>query len=173
MLARLCVAGSEKKKGGKGANKRKLNTPAASINLEESAPRGFVCPITLSLMKDPVIAADGHSCVPPLIFPCCLKCDGLLTSHYLHAQYCRYERTAIEKWLREQKQTSPLTNLHLPHSLLIANHALKSSIDDYNVALAHKAAANTKLSTSKKTSAKSKKPSSSPATSSAKRRKRS
>ena len=26
-----------------------------------SAPRGFLCPITLQVMRDPVIAADGHT----------------------------------------------------------------------------------------------------------------
>jgi len=48
-------------------------------------------------MKDPVIAADGHT----------------------------YERSAIEIWLKKH-DTSPLTNLRLPHKHLVPNYALKS-----------------------------------------------
>ena len=43
----------------------------------------LVCPITLEIMSDPVVAADGRT----------------------------YERSAIEDWLSTGKQTSPLTNL--------------------------------------------------------------
>jgi hypothetical protein len=75
--------------------------PAAGAE-EKYVPMGFKCPITLALMTDPVIAADGHS----------------------------YERKEIEKWL-VGKGTSPLTNLELPHKLLVSNHALKSSIEEF------------------------------------------
>lgn len=67
-----------------------------------SMPRGFFCPITQLVMENPVIAADGHS----------------------------YENEAIEKWLSTH-DTSPLTNLRLPHKFLVQNHALKSSIDSF------------------------------------------
>ena len=69
---------------------------------DNKIPRGFVCPITQAIMVDPVIAADGHS----------------------------YERSAIVRWFQSH-QTSPMTNLPLPHKLLVQNHALKSSIDDF------------------------------------------
>lgn len=64
----------------------------------------FVCPITHDTMRDPVQAADGHT----------------------------YERTAIEKWLREHN-TSPQTNLPLAHMELTSNHALRQAIDDYHL----------------------------------------
>jgi hypothetical protein len=70
-----------------------------SRQLRESVNKEFVCPITMLLMVEPVIAADGYS----------------------------YERAAIEKWLRD-KHTSPMTNLPLPHKGLTPNRAIKSAI---------------------------------------------
>ena len=55
------------------------------------------CPITQEEMKDPVVAADGHS----------------------------YERTDITKWLQNNR-TSPMTNEGLADTSLRANHALRS-----------------------------------------------
>ncbi len=51
------------------------------------------------VMRDPVIAADGHT----------------------------YERTAMEIWL-QQHQTSPVSGKELKHSRLIPNLAAKSAI---------------------------------------------
>jgi hypothetical protein len=53
----------------------------------------------MTTFSDPVIAADGHS----------------------------YERSAIEAWLQHHN-TSPLTNLPLPHKHLVPNRAIKSAI---------------------------------------------
>jgi len=63
----------------------------------------LTCPITLSLMVDPVICtADGIT----------------------------YEREAIESWLRNNK-TSPTTNLVIPpNAMLIPNHALRGAIEE-------------------------------------------
>lgn len=60
----------------------------------------FRCPITLSVMRDPVIAADGHS----------------------------YEREALEAWLRSHR-TSPLTGARLEHMHVTPNHRLRSLIE--------------------------------------------
>jgi len=65
-------------------------------------PADFLCPITLELMIDPVVASDGHS----------------------------YERAAITQWL-EHHDTSPKTNETLKCKLLIANLTLKSMILEY------------------------------------------
>lgn len=67
-----------------------------------SMPQSFRCPIKLELMERPVIAADGHT----------------------------YEEEAIRKWLGEN-DTSPVTNVPLPHKELIPNHNLKSLISDW------------------------------------------
>lgn len=67
------------------------------------APRGYICPITLGLMRFPVIAADGNS----------------------------YERSAIEKWFTDGNHSSPITNLPMDHQNLIANRALQTAIDEF------------------------------------------
>mmetsp|Transcript_37104 Transcript_37104/g.67200 ORF Transcript_37104/g.67200 Transcript_37104/m.67200 type:complete len:475 (+) Transcript_37104:117-1541(+) len=60
----------------------------------------FACPITRELMKDPVIAQDGHT----------------------------YDRSAIEMWLRNHT-TSPKTGQEMA-SVLIPNHNLKRLLED-------------------------------------------
>ena len=62
-------------------------------------PDHLVCPITLEVMDDPVICADGIT----------------------------YERSAITKWL-EKHSTSPKTNLQLTNKTLIPNLSLKIAI---------------------------------------------
>jgi hypothetical protein len=69
--------------------------------LKSRIPDSFYCPITMELMKDPVMAKDGFV----------------------------YERNAIEMWLQQHK-TSPLTNLQLEDISLIPCHRIKNAIDD-------------------------------------------
>ena len=59
------------------------------------------CPISLSLMRDPVQTADGIT----------------------------YEREEIEKWLRDS-DISPKTLLPLPHKTLVVNYAIKGCIEE-------------------------------------------
>ena len=73
-----------------------------SKNTETLIPNEYLCPITLSLMKDPVLAADGHS----------------------------YERTAISKWLQKH-DTSPKNGNKLEHLNLTPNHAIRSLIEEF------------------------------------------
>jgi len=68
-----------------------------------NVPKDFVCPITLEIMENPVIAADGHS----------------------------YERTALENWLKNGTKTSLLTRKQLGHERMIENISLKKVIDDF------------------------------------------
>jgi hypothetical protein len=63
-------------------------------------PPDAICPLTLELMEDPVVVADGHS----------------------------YERRAIEAWFARGHRRSPRTNLPLPHPVLVPNHALRGLI---------------------------------------------
>jgi len=74
----------------------------------------FVCPIGLDILRDPVVAADGHT----------------------------YERAKIEEWIRRQqgfdfgaRVRSPKTLNDLAHTMLIPNHALKKSMDEAIAAL--------------------------------------
>ena len=60
----------------------------------------MLCPISCEIMKDPVVAADGHS----------------------------YERVCIEAWLATGCQTSPVTNDPLPSPALLPNHMARKMI---------------------------------------------
>lgn len=66
-------------------------------------PNMFICPILKDVMENPCVAADGYT----------------------------YDRKAIEEWL-EQNDTSPMTNLPLPHKNLLPNYTLLSAITEWN-----------------------------------------
>tara|TARA_B100000214_G_scaffold324626_1_gene261714 strand:- start:1681 stop:2469 length:789 start_codon:yes stop_codon:yes gene_type:complete len=65
-------------------------------------PEHFCCPMSLSIMKDPVIAADGKS----------------------------YERYSIESWFCKGKVSSPLTNEKFITAKLYPNINLRSAIEE-------------------------------------------
>lgn len=67
-------------------------------------PHSFLCPIRHAVMRDPVIAGDGHS----------------------------YEREAIERWIQSRGR-SPLTTNPLSLDTLIPNLNLKQQIDEYRL----------------------------------------
>ena len=69
---------------------------------EPQVPDALCCPISMEIMRDPVIAADGHT----------------------------YERAEIEAWFANNR-TSPKTGAVLPHGSLIPNHAAKAMISDF------------------------------------------
>jgi len=76
---------------------------------EDQFPQSFYCPLTLQLMKDPVVDPEGNS----------------------------FEREAVEDWLK-RNETSPVTRNPLKMSDLIPNRALKDAIEDKKSALAKK-----------------------------------
>ena len=63
----------------------------------------LLCPLSLEIYEDPVMAADGFS----------------------------YERREIENWFARGKHTSPKTNEELPHTFLTPNRDLKSTCQDF------------------------------------------
>ena len=65
-------------------------------------PKEFLCPITLSIMKNPVLMTDGQT----------------------------YEKSAIEKYL-EISTLSPLTKQPISMKDATPNYALKSLIENY------------------------------------------
>lgn len=69
---------------------------------DEKRPSEHRCPITLEVMRDPVVAADGQS----------------------------YEREAISKWFITS-QRSPITNVTLAYTTLTENISLKKMISDW------------------------------------------
>ena len=62
----------------------------------------FLCPITYDLLREPVVASDGHT----------------------------YEKMAIEKWLKSDAPTSPLSGERLIDKDIIENRTLKKLIQD-------------------------------------------
>ncbi|XAR63052.1 Non-specific serine/threonine protein kinase [Bertholletia excelsa] len=80
-------------------------TSSFRMNSEEhyQTPPYFICPIFQEIMQDPHVAADGFT----------------------------YELEAIRGWLDSGHDTSPMTNLRLPHTNLVPNHALRSAIQEW------------------------------------------
>ncbi|KAJ1693745.1 hypothetical protein LUZ63_010443 [Rhynchospora breviuscula] len=66
-------------------------------------PSYFICPIRQEVMRDPHIAADGYS----------------------------YEAEAIKGWFQSGYNTSPMTNLVLPHLEIFPNHTLLTAIQNW------------------------------------------
>ena len=69
---------------------------------EEQIPQQYVCPLSLDIMRDPVMAADGYT----------------------------YEREEIHNWL-SQNNRSPMTNLEMPSKDLLPNRSLNSAIESW------------------------------------------
>jgi hypothetical protein len=68
---------------------------------DRDAPKGFVCPLTLDIMYDPVLDPEGNT----------------------------YERRAIVEWLRH-KRNSPVSRQPLNDKMLIPNNALRETIHE-------------------------------------------
>lgn len=69
--------------------------------LQETGSKGFQCPITGSVMTDPVIVVDtGHT----------------------------YERGAIQTWF-SKRSTCPVSGVRCPHKRLMPNWALRTAIE--------------------------------------------
>ncbi|KAL2335977.1 hypothetical protein Fmac_010423 [Flemingia macrophylla] len=66
-------------------------------------PPCFICPISLVVMQDPHVAADGFT----------------------------YEAEAIRAWLESGHDTSPRTNSRLAHLNLVPNYSLRHAIQDW------------------------------------------
>jgi hypothetical protein len=69
------------------------------MDYDSTVPDYFICPITQAPMKNPVVAADGHT----------------------------YERDSIKKAILV-KPVSPMTNKPLAHTHLVTNHALRKDM---------------------------------------------
>ena len=70
--------------------------------MSTTIPNEFLCPINLSIMRDPAIAPDGHT----------------------------YERAAITEWL-QNNTVSPMTRQQMSLSQLRSNHALRQTIEHW------------------------------------------
>eukprot|EP00249_Psilotum_nudum_P018897 c27008_g1_i1 orf=278-1879(+) len=84
-------------------NDHEKNTYAAGVHADKPSspvPDDFRCPISLELMRDPVIVATGQT----------------------------YERSCIQKWVDAGNKTCPKTQQTLPHLILTPNYVLRSLI---------------------------------------------
>lgn len=70
---------------------------------DDEPPVYFICPILQEVMKEPHVAADGFT----------------------------YEAEALREWLSTGHNTSPMTNMSLPHLNLVPNLALRSAIKEW------------------------------------------
>lgn len=85
---------------------RSLVATLNALNFGDGVSYEFLCPITLELLTDPVIAADGFT----------------------------YERSAIEEWLSSGKVTSPSTNEPLLNQSLVSNHQVRKQLENLSIA---------------------------------------
>ncbi|MQM08619.1 hypothetical protein Taro_041475 [Colocasia esculenta] len=77
-----------------------LESKISSKHRSPVIPDDFRCPISLDMMKDPVIVSTGQT----------------------------YERSCIQKWLDAGHKTCPKTQQNLSHTALTPNYVLKSLI---------------------------------------------
>lgn len=83
----------------------------------------------MEIYHDPVVASDGFTYVSVPFYPLIthISFTALLT-----AQFCRYERSDIEKWFREHN-TSPTTGQVLMSTTLVPNHQMRSRVLEWQV----------------------------------------
>ncbi|QHO27257.1 hypothetical protein HN51_024228 [Arachis hypogaea] len=76
---------------------------SSSSSQSMSIPDEFRCPISLDLMRDPVIVSSGHT----------------------------YDRNSIAQWINSGHHTCPKSGQRLIHTALIPNYALKSLVQQW------------------------------------------
>ncbi|KAE9606183.1 hypothetical protein Lal_00024924 [Lupinus albus] len=74
-----------------------------SMTIVPNIPHEFRCPISLDLMRDPVIVSSGHT----------------------------YDRISIAQWINSGHNTCPKSGQRLIHTALIPNYALKSLVQQW------------------------------------------
>ena len=95
--ATAAAAATQAGRATRGGKRKRGASSGASSGTAGGPPRELICPITHSMMTDPVSTADGHT----------------------------FERVAIQQWL-DTRHTSPLTGLRLEHKNLTPNHAIRA-----------------------------------------------
>ncbi|XP_062092455.1 U-box domain-containing protein 1-like [Humulus lupulus] len=100
----------EPEKTKQDLKKKLLCSPSAksynrsSTSQSVNIPDEFRCPISLDLIKDPVIVASGHT----------------------------YDRNSIAQWIDSGHHTCPKSGQRLIHMALIPNYALKSLMEQWS-----------------------------------------
>lgn len=81
----------------------RYDQPSSSQSLILNIPDEYRCPISLDLIRDPVIVASGHT----------------------------YDRSSIAQWINSGHHTCPKSGQRLIHMALIPNYVLKSLIHQW------------------------------------------
>jgi hypothetical protein len=91
--------------GQRNKNKNTKNKNKSNNCVREEPPDALVCPITLELMRDPVMDTNGHT----------------------------FERSAIERVLVNRPGISPMTNAPYPHgdARLTPNRIARDMVDAF------------------------------------------
>ncbi|GKU92405.1 hypothetical protein SLEP1_g6137 [Rubroshorea leprosula] len=101
---RFLLFGFEEDEVGLGSgNQKKLRKGLISQEIADTfitIPKDFFCPISLDLMRDPVIISTGQT----------------------------YDRSSISRWMEEGHYTCPKTGQLLVHNCLVPNRALRNLI---------------------------------------------
>ena len=84
-------------------NWKKERTSQQTTETLGTVPKDFCCPISLDLMRDPVIVSTGHT----------------------------YDRDSITQWMEEGNYSCPQTGQMLAHTRLVPNIALRSLISEW------------------------------------------
>ncbi|KAJ6429288.1 hypothetical protein OIU84_020841 [Salix udensis] len=84
-------------------DRRNQDVSSSSQPRPSNIPDEFRCPISLDLMKDPVIVASGHT----------------------------YDRNSIARWINSGHHTCPKSGQRLIHTALMPNYALKSLLHQW------------------------------------------
>ncbi|KAI4306478.1 hypothetical protein L6164_029752 [Bauhinia variegata] len=79
------------------------DTSSSSQSVMPNIPDEFRCPISLDLIRDPVIVSSGHT----------------------------YDRVSIAQWINSGHHTCPKSGQRLIHTALIPNYALKSLVQQW------------------------------------------
>ncbi|KAK6929506.1 Armadillo [Dillenia turbinata] len=82
---------------------KSCDNSSSSYSMIFTIPDEFRCPISLDLMRDPVIVASGHT----------------------------YDRNSIAQWINSGHHTCPKSGQKLIHMALIPNYALKSLVNQW------------------------------------------
>jgi len=76
-----------------------------------------------------MLQSNGTQPVLPLL--CFQIFQEVMQDPHVAADGFTYEAEAIRAWLDSEHDTSPMTNVKLSHTSLIANHALRSAIQEW------------------------------------------
>ncbi|CAM8892194.1 unnamed protein product [Rhodiola kirilowii] len=80
-----------------------IDDSMSSQSINTNIPDEYKCPVSLDLMRDPVIVASGHT----------------------------YDRNSIAQWINSGHHTCPKSGQKLIHMALIPNYALKSLVHQW------------------------------------------